>query len=576
MKKTTKKMLSFLLALVMTASLFAGCGSKDATSEAGTEEGSKAPEASADSGELDTIKILTIDASKPIDSGGMLYLSDWVEGGQESKIWDQFTSELAEIGIQLEVDLIPEDQYETVLQTKTVAGLDEYDLVMVDTMDDATKKNLIDNGTFVALDEVYENYSDGTAKEFFTTGDEGFIYDLNKSPDGKNYFLLHTAICDYKGDTTSGVFRGSMIRQDWLDKLGLSLPTTTDELYDTLVAFQEQDANENGAKDEMAALVWGAGEKIGFGNGFAQMFGLTTQIVGHDPETNSITSPFYQEGVKDYFAYMNKLYSEGLLDVSGQYDANMSENKYGVVYDWFVTTWTEAKVTLLPEGAAPVQYVGVAANAYPGEKTFIDKNIGCLSGSDKLAITSGADLEVIGRYLDYVCTDEFAVFSEYGIEGYNYDLEDGIIVRKSGDTVEQEVFSKHQNFIGNTIVPRYEQIDLVVNVEQTQDAGMTLGFPEEGFKEKAEACSAIYEDLDNYYMIYNSPETVMAKATDEETAAYTAVITDLETYCDELILNLIIGEASLDNWDSYIEDLKELGLDEVIDIYQARYDRVNG
>jgi hypothetical protein len=35
-----------------------------------------------------------------------------------------------------------------------------------------------------------------------------------------------------------------------------------------------------------------------------------------------------------------------------------------------------------------------------------------------------------------------------------------------------------------------------------------------------------------------------------------------------------MGEKSLDNWDSYIADLKRLGLDEVIAIYQARLDRM--
>lgn len=33
------------------------------------------------------------------------------------------------------------------------------------------------------------------------------------------------------------------------------------------------------------------------------------------------------------------------------------------------------------------------------------------------------------------------------------------------------------------------------------------------------------------------------------------------------------GEKSLDDWDSYMKDLQELGLDELISIQQARCDR---
>ena len=41
-------------------------------------------------------------------------------------------------------------------------------------------------------------------------------------------------------------------------------------------------------------------------------------------------------------------------------------------------------------------------------------------------------------------------------------------------------------------------------------------------------------------------------------------------------MNLIMCIYSLDDWDSYIEDLQELGLDRLIEIYQTRYDRAWG
>ncbi len=36
------------------------------------------------------------------------------------------------------------------------------------------------------------------------------------------------------------VFNGNMIRQDWLDELGLEMPTTVQEMEDVLIAFKEQ------------------------------------------------------------------------------------------------------------------------------------------------------------------------------------------------------------------------------------------------------------------------------------------------------------------------------------------------
>lgn len=45
--------------------------------------------------------------------------------------------------------------------------------------------------------------------------------------------------------------RGWFLRYDWLDKLGLDVPETIDELYTVLKAFKTQDPNGNGKADEI-------------------------------------------------------------------------------------------------------------------------------------------------------------------------------------------------------------------------------------------------------------------------------------------------------------------------------------
>ena len=47
----------------------------------------------------------------------------------------------------------------------------------------------------------------------------------------------------------------------------------------------------------------------------------------------------------------------------------------------------------------------------------------------------------------------------------------------------------------------------------------------------------------------------------------------IDVYKRQLLTKLILGQASMDDWDSYISDMKELGLDELISITQERYDR---
>ena len=71
--------------------------------------------------------------------------------------------------------------------------------------------------------------------------------------DGSLYWLTHVTRGEYDG-TEAGATMCFMIRKDWADKLGKELPTTTDELFDLLVAFQENDMNGNGEKDKVISV----------------------------------------------------------------------------------------------------------------------------------------------------------------------------------------------------------------------------------------------------------------------------------------------------------------------------------
>ena len=70
-----------------------------------------------------------------------------------------------------------------------------------------------------------------------------------------------------------------------------------------------------------------------------------------------------------------------------------------------------------------------------------------------------------------------------------------------------------------------------------------------------------------------SPLTMLEVANQEETKRTSEILTDLDTYSQELLTKLILGQKSLDDWDSYMDDLKRLGLDELNEIYQGRNER---
>jgi putative aldouronate transport system substrate-binding protein len=65
-------------------------------------------------------------------------------------------------------------------------------------------------------------------------------------------------------------------------------------------------------------------------------------------------------------------------------------------------------------------------------------------------------------------------------------------------------------------------------------------------------------------------------ATDEETTQLASIMTDIQTLRDEYILDFITGRKNLSQFDSYINQVKAMGIDRAIAIKQAQYNRYQG
>lgn len=123
-------------------------------------------------------------------------------------------------------------------------------------------------------------------------------WEMLRYPDGQIYAVFNK----YEGGTLPTV------RKDWLDKLGLDIPETLDDFYNVLKAFKEQDPDGNG-KDDTYGLTTAGLYDI---QGFMGAFGVKARYV--IDENGKRTIPFASEAAIPAFAWLNKLYREGLLD----------------------------------------------------------------------------------------------------------------------------------------------------------------------------------------------------------------------------------------------------------------------
>ncbi len=100
------------------------------------------------------------------------------------------------------------------------------------------------------------------------------------------------------------------IRQDWLDQLGLAVPTTLDEYTEVMRAFTQKDPDGNGINDTYGLS----------GDGFVYLaflmgaFGATASEYYILNEDGTVTTNAISEDYKAALTYLRDIYAEGLID----------------------------------------------------------------------------------------------------------------------------------------------------------------------------------------------------------------------------------------------------------------------
>ncbi|CAH1199085.1 ABC transporter substrate-binding protein [Paenibacillus sp. JJ-223] len=263
------------------------------------------------------------------------------------------------------------------------------------------------------------------------------MWDVVKANDptgqGKIYYI--PGVVEY------GRYAG-LIRQDWLDKLGLSMPTTQDEYVNVLKAFRDMDPNGNGQKDELPT---GGREQARWMDHLFAMYGVA-MFEGYpewDIYDGELTYAAVTPNMKAALEFIAKLYQEGLIDkesllnTKDKWDGKIQSDKAGNYFHWVESgnlvlenlnknTGVKADFTVLPvpkvEG-----YEGFYTMKRFAPPQWVVKNN---KDEDKLMAT----LKLLNNmYNKEIWKDLFL-----GVEGMHYEMKDGKAVRLPDDKSSQE------------------------------------------------------------------------------------------------------------------------------------------
>jgi ABC-type glycerol-3-phosphate transport system substrate-binding protein len=541
--------------LVSVAALFAlgfslvFAGGEQAAGSAGTAGG------------LSVVKAFGVNRVSVIQDRNMNF-SDWYEGKIPSRLWDRLVSDLAGYGLKLEIETVMSDQMPTVFQTMLASGkLNDYDFVTMGRGDEKIFQGLYDQGRMYSLNKGIEQYSTGKAREYYFNNDAGIFFRKMATLEDGNFYWM-TQACEFyykdpnnlRGNKTAG-----QIRYDWLQALGLKIPATLEEFTNALVAFQQNDMNKNGIRDEVASI-----SMENFGTGVAQWFGLAGDLIA--AVDYKAISPWYQPHIQDYIRYVNQLYKAGLLRVDTEGGA-MQANRIAYQNQWDVATWDEPNVNV-PPGAAKAYFAPFVLKALPDTEPRVWEQDGHYRVFNPHFIPARAkNVEGAIKLIDYLVSDEYATLTELGIEGYTFKINNGseVWITSNPDNVGVDVECMSSGFPGFwtniSVLPRRKVANIQRDIASMRDQGYDL---------KADFAVRVTEGP---YLLNQDTDTLLAFPTSRESERIQAIRPDLNTYSNELLTSLIMGEKSLNDWNTYMSDLKRLGLDELIAIYQARLDR---
>lgn len=368
---------------------------------------------------------------------------------------------------------------------------------------------------------------------------------ISTFPDGKIYSLPTRLPARPKSS------RQPVINKVWLDKLGLKVPTTTDELYTVFKAFKEQDPNGNGKQDEIPF--------IEVGNDIISPFGIADlnnnfMIIKDGKAIYYPVSEEYKEALK----WENKLYAEGLLDKElFTQDETMRSSKFqnpDAPIVGFSYQWTPDSVF----GKWSDQYVTIPPLAGPdGKRYTIGNPLGMSLARNELLITTSSKYpEVAARWADQFYTNEASIQNFWGAIGTvikkNDDSTYTLMDPPAGTSADAWYWDQSLRDFGPKYVsPSFEQ-NIVLNPESGDGLKLQL------------------DKLGSEFVSTPFPNVMY---TSEEFEELPTLTTDIDGYVNTMRAQFV-SKGNIDKgWDDYVKQLNKMGLEKLIKIRTDAYDR---
>lgn len=368
---------------------------------------------------------------------------------------------------------------------------------------------------------------------------------LATTENGKYPYFVGAYADDYQT-----VYLGPFFRKDWLEEFGLQEPETIDEWENTLRIFKEK----KGAQAPLS---------------------LTQEMV----ENNAVIGAygvgylFYQEegkvkygpletGFRDYVQRMAKWYREGLLDSmyplvdQARIEMNLFSGKTGAGFAYLgadIGTWQRK----IKEQQLPIVLTGVKnPSLQKGETAKIaPRNTRVISTYAAAVSTQCKSPKTAVQFLNYAYTEEGKRYFNFGIENVSYTMKEGV-------PTYTPLITENPNMPMVNALAMYTRASY--GGPFIRDAQYTAQYYQDEMQKEA-----LHKWADNEAAQYILPTMTVS----EDTQWFSARLEKMKKYQREMVTKLMIGELDMNQYDQFIQTLKDTyGIEEMIEVLQQFYD----
>ncbi|MFA9455663.1 extracellular solute-binding protein [Halalkalibacter sp. AB-rgal2] len=364
------------------------------------------------------------------------------------------------------------------------------------------------------------------------------------------------------------------INQEWLDNLGLDMPTNWDELHEVLLAFKEQDANGSGNPNDEIPMDFAPVGTGGFGFFHPTvLLGSTGMTIsggggqGYFVEDSEVKNFFVDERYKEHVQFLNRLWADGLINSEvftqeyttyqslGRGDGSTA--KVGFTFGWEKTdrfgNELASQYTSMPQIAASANQTEDLSWTYDYNELNYGVNMVQMSSATE-------NKEAAMRFINELYDPAVSMQVLFGSLGTNIeDNGDGsyTVLPPEDEQMDPGTWKWTTTWADNGPMYISDSLDLILGEDMQDVLGQT------------EPLNDVLSNIDTLTDVYPG---IFIKYSDEDNNQMSLINTDFMNLAMAKYSQWITEGGIENEWDAYVAEIERIGLQTNLDIMQRYYD----